>query len=71
MPCLQALAVAECFSVVELVGKTAVYRGNNIWINLMRFVPKGVQFVEMDIFFLRIDVPKERLSGELDRKSVV
>ena len=37
----------------------------------MRFVPKSVQFVEMDIFFLRIDVPKERLSGKLGANKAV
>ena len=37
----------------------------------MRFVPKRVQLVEMDIFFLRVDVPKERFSGELGANKAV
>lgn len=37
----------------------------------MRFVPKRVQLVEMDIFFLRIDVPKERFSGKLGANKAV
>jgi len=71
LPCLQALVVAECFAVVEFVGKEAVCRGDNIRINLMRFVPKSVQLVEMDIFFLRVDVPKERFSSELGANKAV
>ena len=37
----------------------------------MRLIPKGVEFVEMDVFILRVDVPKEGFARKLGADETV